>query len=97
VQFEEPVSYDFTYDGLSRLKTADFSPEGRYSTSYDYDIRGNILGLNRSGRMAGGGFGRIDSLVYDYNFGGIQGNKLMGVLNRVEQPTAGVSFENQGI
>jgi hypothetical protein len=55
------------------------------------------LGLNRSGRMAGGEFGRIDSLVYDYNFGGIQGNKLMGVLNRVEQPTAGVSFENQGI
>jgi RHS repeat-associated protein len=97
VQFEEPVSYDFTYDGLSRLKTSDFSPEARYSTSYDYDIRGNILNLNRSGRLAGGGFGRIDSLVYDYNYSGIQGNKLMGVLNRVEQPTAGVSFENQGI
>ncbi len=65
-------NYHFDYDGVNRLIVADYSP---YQTSYTYDNNGNILTLNRFGKLSGGGgFAPIDELTYTYS-----GNQLESV------------------
>ena len=48
-------SYDFAYDGLGRLVSADYGEYGDhvtgYGTSYSYDNMGNLLSLSREGDM----------------------------------------------
>lgn len=78
-QLNELKTYNYTYDGLSRILSADYSDAsgsgtGNYNTSYGYDLNGNIKTLNRSGQYANGNFGEIDKLDYAYN-----GNQLIKV------------------
>ena len=42
-------AYNFTYDNLSRLKSAVYSGDGNFSTAYSYDKHGNMLTLQRYG------------------------------------------------
>ena len=65
--------YDFSYDAVSRLKSATYA--GLNSENYslpnmNYDKNGNITQLQRNGKV-GNGFGLMDNLSYNYN-----GNKL---------------------
>ena len=71
--------YNFTYDGLSRLKHADYlengiREEGRFDTSYRYDKHGNITRLERYGQTESDSYGLIDNLYMFYN-----GNQLESV------------------
>lgn len=69
-------AFAYAYDGLDRLRTADQSDNnapaaaGRYSTTYNYDKRGNLTTLTRQGRYgdpASPNFGQIDALSYAYD------------------------------
>lgn len=49
--------YDFTYDGLSRLKSADYSEPsvtGAFSETYSYDRNSNLTALSRYGLNSAG-------------------------------------------
>ncbi len=72
--------YQFTYDGLNRLKIANYadgasfnSNNDAYKTNYDYDANGNITDLTR---YAAGS--QIDELDYTYYSGT---NKLQNVID----------------
>lgn len=73
-------SYTFTYDGLSRLKTAAYSGQGSESygiPNINYDRNGNITQVQRNGKT-GGSFGLMDNLTYSYS-----GNRLTAVNDAV--------------
>ena len=59
-----------SYDGMSRLTAAGYLENGKrndhFSTSYKYDIMGNILTLRREGLLDSGDYGTIDDLTYSY-------------------------------
>ena len=70
-------TYDYSYDNLNRLTTANYSqvaPDAtsftsssdQYNTAYTYDQNGNITTLTRNGLTQSGTFGQIDHLDYDY-------------------------------
>jgi RHS repeat-associated protein len=61
--------YTFGYDGLSRLKTADYNNPAseRFSTSYNYDKNGNITSLSRYGLKSVGNYDIIDNLTFGYD------------------------------
>ena len=74
--------YDYSYDRLGRLLSADFSREmppnvaskdgnADYSTTYSYDLQGNILSLTRQGMTAPGFYFCIDDIQATFN-----GNQL---------------------
>ena len=73
--------YEFEYDGLNRITRADYGSDavpainGRFSTTYQYDLQGNIVQLTRNGLLdsLGTTHDQIDSLRYGYS-----GNKLVG-------------------
>ena len=74
-----PMTYDFSYDGLGRLKQASYSASGKdhaFSTRYDYDLNGNITELSRNAVCVNGGSAVMDNLVMSYN-----GNQLLQVDN----------------
>jgi RHS repeat-associated protein len=85
-------TYAFSYDGLNRLESADYAqdqPGGgyeadAYNTNYSYDVRGNILSIQRNGKAqdADGCFqtGQIDNLTMSYGSGT---NKLKRVTDAV--------------
>ena len=62
--------YTFSYDGMSRLTAAGYLENGKlnnhFSTSYKYDIMGNILSLRREGLLDSGDYVTIDDLTYSY-------------------------------
>jgi RHS repeat-associated protein len=68
--------YTFGYDGLSRLKTADYDIPGSerlfvldldlFSASYGYDKHGNMTNLTRYGLKAPGNYDLIDNLTLNY-------------------------------
>lgn len=70
---EQTRSYDFAYDNLSRLKTAVYAGIGneQYGTSYTYDKHGNMLTLQRYGKINAAAYGLVDDLRMQYN-----GNQL---------------------
>ena len=79
--------YDYQYDGLSRLTQADYQETdgqnaGRFSTSYAYDLHGNMTGISRQGfinEMPHNNmmyYGTLDNLTLNYN-----GNQLTSVSN----------------
>lgn len=80
---------NFYYDRLSRLTSAQYYLNGNYSgrfdTSYDYDIMGNITSLQRCGLQADSvSYGVIDDLTLTYS-----GNQLVGVSDAaIDEPTA---------
>ena len=71
--------YDFRYDHLNRMLSATYydvpgstsgtaSASNRFNESLTYDLRGNILTLQRNGYYASTcGYGQIDNLTYAYN------------------------------
>ena len=61
----------FSYDGLDRLQVSSYvqkngQARNRYSSSYAYDKRGNLIRLVRNGRGISGTYGAIDQLIYNY-------------------------------
>ena len=70
--------YIFSYDGMSRLTAAGYLENGKrnnhFSTSYKYDLMGNILSLRREGLLDSGDYGTIDDLTYSY-----EGNQVVKI------------------
>ena len=70
--------YTFSYDGMSRLTAAAYLENGKlnnhFSTSYKYDLMGNILTLRREGLLDSGDYGTIDDLTYSY-----EGNQVVKI------------------
>jgi len=84
-------NYSFTYDGLNRMLSADYS-EGysmnqnldRYTEKVtEYDKNGNIKKLQRYGQTGSSTYGLVDNLTYTYN-----GNQL----TRVDDATTATSY-----
>lgn len=77
--------YKFTYDGLSRMKDAEYGEGNDLSANLKhfneevtgYDKMGNILGLKRYGQISENGYGIIDDLSMTY-----EGNQLKSVQDR---------------
>ena len=67
-----------SYDGMSRLTAAGYLENGKlnnhFSTSYKYDLMGNILTLRREGLLDSGDYGTIDDLTYSY-----EGNQVVKI------------------
>ena len=90
--------YDYTYDGNNRLTAARFSGglnEADFTTTYDYDDRGNITSLTRMGvidKAAGiETFGILDNLALDYS-----GNQIKSVSAATESfPFDGITGVGQ--
>jgi hypothetical protein len=78
VRGRERQVYGFEYDWQDRLTTSTYGDQNdagtltlndRYSTTYDYDVRGNIEKMTREGFYWDGSCwvqGKIDSLAYSY-------------------------------
>ena len=88
--------YKFSYDGLSRLKDANYG-EGSSLTDnsnrFDeqvtaYDKMGNILGLKRYGQTSASAYGLIDDLSLSYD-----GNQLQTVIDRSASSAYANGFE----
>ena len=79
-------SYDFAYDGLGRLVSADYGEYGDhvvgYGTSYSYDNMGNLLSLSREGDMTSSRKGIVDNLSMTYD-----GNMLASVSDSAPAPS----------
>ena len=79
-------SYDFAYDGLGRLVSADYGEYGDhvvgYGTSYSYDNMGNLLSLSREGDMTSSLKGIVDNLSMTYD-----GNRLASVSDSAPAPS----------
>ena len=79
-------SYDFAYDGLGRLVSADYGEHGDhvvgYGTSYSYDNMGNLLSLSREGDMTSSRKGIVDNLSMTYD-----GNRLASVSDSAQAPS----------
>jgi RHS repeat-associated protein len=68
--------YDFSYDNLSRLTSANYL-EGdvasdKFSTAYSYDKHGNITHLARHGNKGTSLYGKVDDVTFTY-----RGNQLL--------------------
>ena len=85
--------YKFTYDGLSRLTSATYgevtnigSNANRFTEKVtDYDLNGNIKGLQRYGQTFSTGYGLIDNLTYT-----LSGN----LITRVDDATTATAYNN---
>ena len=73
-----------SYDGMSRLTAAGYLENGKrndhFSTSYKYDLMGNILSLRREGLLNSGSYGTIDDLTYSY-----KGNQVVKIDDAAEE------------
>jgi RHS repeat-associated protein len=72
--------YSFTYDNLSRLKTAAYTGQSptNFAASYTYDKHGNIKTLQRYGMTTASTYGIIDNLTAEYT-----GNQLKYISDAV--------------
>jgi RHS repeat-associated protein len=83
IQGTEPVgvrNYQYTFDSKNQIKSAIYSGltgENYSIPNVNYDKNGNIIQLQRNGKM-GGSFGMMDNLSYTYN-----GNRLTSVNDAV--------------
>ena len=72
------MSTRISYNGMSRLTAAAYLENGKlnnhFSTSYKYDLMGNILTLRREGLLDSGDYGTIDDLTYSY-----EGNQVVKI------------------
>ncbi|MDZ7879238.1 MAG: T6SS effector amidase Tae4 family protein [Saprospiraceae bacterium] len=100
-------AYGFTYDGLDRLTeakyfditegyqngvlTSQYSTDNKFKEAIQYDVRGNILSLQRNGMKTGGWtqngyvagtYGVIDNLTYGYN----TKNQLIQMIDNAVNP-----------
>ena len=81
-------TYTFAYDNLSRLKSATYSGDGNFNTSYTYDKHGNIKTLQRYGLTTSTTYGLIDNLTAEYT-----GNQLKYVSDAVNNFALGTSLD----
>ena len=69
---------------MSRLTAAAYLENGKlnnhFSTSYKYDLMGNILTLRREGLLDSGDYGTIDDLTYSY-----EGNQVVKIDDAADQ------------
>ena len=73
-QINLPETYVYSYDRLGRLTAAKYSSAVRgadFSTTYSYDLQGNMLRLTRKGLTAPRKYGLIDDVTATYT-----GNQL---------------------
>ncbi len=71
-----PRNYVYQYDGLNRVKSAQFNNYQGFTHNINYDKNGNLLTLARYGYSDDGNYvGNIDNLEYTYDLG----NKLKSV------------------
>ena len=80
----EQHRYDYTYDGLGRLTSSQYSSSfngtaGRFNESVTYNPNGAIISLLRNGMKNDGTFGAIDDLTITYD-----GNRLLKVTDDAE-------------
>ena len=79
-------SYDYSYDGLGRLVSADYGEGGvrriGYGTSYSYDVMGNVLSLCREGDLSLSRKGIVDNLTMTYD-----GSRLLSVSDSALVPS----------
>ena len=85
--------YDYTYDCLSRLKSADYlegnaRKPGCFDTSYSYTNNGNLVGLKRYGQIGEDGYGLIDDLRIV-----LSGNQLKSVTDHATASAYNDGFE----
>lgn len=88
--------YQFSYDGLSRLKAAVYGEGSSLTDNLNrfgeqvtaYDKMGNILGIKRHGQTAENDYGIIDNLSLTYN-----GNQLEVVNDNATHTAFNNSFE----
>ena len=88
--------YQFSYDGLSRLKNAVYGEGNTLSINKgyfneqvtNYDKMGNIVGLKRFGQISENGYGLIDDLSFFYN-----GNQLKSVADESTNSVYAGGFE----
>ncbi|WP_163355460.1 DUF6443 domain-containing protein [Dysgonomonas sp. 25] len=69
--------YTYTYDNLSRLQKADYvgiNQDEKYGTQYTYDKMGNMMTLQRYGKITANNYNIVDNLTMAYN-----GNQLIKV------------------
>ena len=87
---EQEQLYTFSYDGLNRLKSAQYAASsgadynlnnGHYSVpNISYDLNGNITALTRQGLNGSGNEDIIDELAYTYGVGSSShSNQLLDV------------------
>lgn len=75
--------YTYGYDPMNRLISADFSNSDVASLanfnieSINYDLNGNILSLDRKGKLSSGLYGGLDDMGYTYDAN--SPNRLLGV------------------
>ena len=97
----EQAGYGFTYDGLNRLRSANYaegtsytSGTGKFSTAYSYDANGNMSTLTRNLDGA-----QVDNLTYAYIS---NGNRLQSVSDGTASPlgykavTGSYLYDNNG-
>ena len=84
--------YNFTYDGLSQLRNANYrenqTESDKYNTSYEYDEQGNILHLSRYGQTGTNSYGLIDNLTFTLN-----GNQLQSITDAASFSAYNNGFE----
>ncbi len=98
--------YSFTYDHLSRLSSASYfdvnnsnsaTASNCFNESLSYDIRGNILSLQRRGFYQDGStctFGQIDNLTYSY---ASNSNRLTSIADATSLSAARARGFNPGL
>lgn len=89
------VQFNYKYDGLNRLTQAVYDPANHFSTSYQYDLNGNIRNLKRRGPSSRGGLAEIDNLDYFYGSPSNYSNMLIAVDNKSNSPGP-TSYDDRG-
>ena len=100
--------YDYTYDNLNRLTAATyyesepfFRSEDHLSTSYSYDLNGNIKSLSRNG-FNGSNYTEIDNLTYNYSDDGALSNltensdKTHGFKSAMSNGSGNYTYDDNG-
>ena len=88
--------YRFTYDGLDRMKTAEYGEGERLAVNPNrfneevtaYDKTGNILGIRRMGQTGAQEYGLVNNLVLTYS-----GNQLTKVTDNAASSAYNNGFE----
>ncbi|WP_316846424.1 RHS repeat-associated core domain-containing protein [Pedobacter psychrodurus] len=78
--FQGVQSFSYEYDKVHRLRKAVYTTPGnlnRFNEELSYDLRGNILTLNRTNSTAANTF--LNKFVYTYSSGTNTGNKLLSL------------------
>jgi len=96
VDFWQQKTYQYDYDGLNRLRNATFEGNSQnYSMNLTYDQNGNILTMNRYGKLPNNSFDKIDQLTYNYANNG-KSNQLIKVDDQNNTNQQALGFSDKG-